>query len=713
MMRRLGVRFLGAIVSFTCAVLSLSAPTAVAQTTDWRKIPRPPLRQFTMQQPKRIDLPNGMIVFLQEDRELPLISGSAVIRGGSREEPPAKAGLVSIYGEVWRTGGTKSRTGDQLDDFLEARAAAVEAGGDIDSTGISFNCLKQDFDAVFGIFQELLKEPAFREDKISLAKTQVSTGIARRNDDAGSIADREAARLVYGSDSPYGRLVEYYTLSAVTQKDLMEWHASTVHPNNIIFGITGDFDSLSMEAKLRKAFSSWPRGPQMPQPKIPDPQPRPGVFFIAKDDVNQSYIRLVHPGIRRDDPSYYAVQILNEILGGGFSSRLFSHIRTAKGLAYDVGGGIGSGFDYPGAFTLSMGTKSETTGAAIDALKEEIDSILKSPVSDAELQRAKDGILNSFVFRFDTREEVLKEQMALAFYGYPSDFTARYRTGVDKVTVEDVSRAAKTHIHPDRLALLVVGRSGGLDRPLTSFGQVTNIDITIPDSAPGSAPATPAPSAKDAERGRSLIRKAVEAHGGKQRLAAVKSVRLKADVEMNTPQGAMKIGLNTTVVFPDRISQEMTTPMGVMTMIASPGGAFVQSPMGSQDLPASQKEELLQDARTMHIHILQQADNQSFTFSPISREKIGAVSAEVVQISGEGISVRWFLDPGGRLLRSVEKGSAGEEITDYPEWFTVEGILVPKQMRVTANGQPMGSAVVTAFEINPQVAPNAFEKPKQ
>lgn len=694
------------------AVLLVSA-AALAQPVDWRKVPRPPLREFKIQQPKRIDLPNGLIIFLQEDRELPLISGSAVIRGGSREEPSAKAGLVSVYSEVWRTGGTKARTGDQLDDFLEARAASVETAGDVDSTTVSFNCLKQDFDPVFGVVQELLRDPAFREEKISLAKSQISTGIARRNDDADAIADREASRLVYGVDSPYARNVEYYTIAAVNQQDLREWHSRTVHPNNVIVGVSGDFDAASMEAKLRKAFASWARGPQMPPPKLPDPQPRQGVFFIPKDDVNQSYIRLVHPGIRRDHPDYYAVQLLNEILGGGFSARLFSNIRSTKGLAYNVGGGIGAGWDYPGMFTLSMGTKSETTAASVDALREEINSIINGAVTTEEMKTAKDSILNSFIFRFDTKEEVLNEQMLLAFYGYPADFTARYRTGVEKVTAAEVTRAAKAHIHPDRVAMLVVGKSADFDRPLAGFGAVTNVDISIPSRAPGSAATQPAPSAKDGEKGRALIRKAAEAHGGKARLAAVKSVKTKADLDVTTPQGAMKMGQEIVMVFPDRIRQVMNTPMGVMTMIATPAVGFMQSPMGNQDLPASQKDALMQEARSSFLYILQQVDNRSLTFTPSASEKVGAVNADVLQITGEGISTRWYLHPdSGRLLRTAEAGSGGEQVTDYTEWQTVGGLVVPKKIQATVNGQPAATGVITEFEVNPKVDPAMFEKPK-
>ena len=241
-----------------------SFPQAAAQATSWQQIPIPPLPAFHPPQPKRIELSNGMVIFLQEDHELPLIEGSARIRGGSRNEPASKVGLVDIFGEVWRTGGTRSQTGDQLDDLLEVRAAKVETGGGPDSTTIGLSCLKGDFDDVFKVFTGLLQNPEFRADKIELAKKQAEDGISRRNDEVGGIAARESTRLAYGKDNPYAREPEYSTIAAITRQDLIAWHSTYIHPNNMILGISGDFDSVAMEAKLRAAFESWTGGADLP-----------------------------------------------------------------------------------------------------------------------------------------------------------------------------------------------------------------------------------------------------------------------------------------------------------------------------------------------------------------------------------------------------------------------------------------------------------------
>ena len=475
-MRTIPARFATALFCF----LMLLTAFSFAQIKPWNQIQAPPLPAFTPPEPVRVQLSNGMVIFLQADHELPLISASARIRGGSIYEPASKAGLASLYGETWRTGGTKTKTGDQMDDFLEARAAKIETDDQSDSTAISLDCLKGDFDAVFAMFLDLLHNPEFRADKLELAKDQMYTGISRRNDNVESIVHRENLIIGYGKDNPYARVAEYATVAAVTRQDLLNWHQQYVYPNNIIFGITGDFDPKTMEAKLRQAFESWQKGPDAKRPDIKFTEPKPGLYLVRKTDVNQSSISMLDLGIERSNPDYFAVSVMNEVFGGGFSSRLFNNLRSGKGLAYAVGGGVGSSWNHPGLTNIEMQTKSASTVEGIEGLDGEIDGLLKNAATPEELKRAKDNILNSFIFQFDTPEKVLHEKMSYEFYHYPLDFLERYRTEVEKVTADDVARVAKKYVHKDRLAVLVVGNDAEFGKPLSSLGPVQNVDITIP-----------------------------------------------------------------------------------------------------------------------------------------------------------------------------------------------------------------------------------------
>jgi zinc protease len=448
----------------------------------WEKIPVPPLHPFHPQQPQRIELKNGLVILLQPDHELPFINGTINIRGGARDIPAAKAGLIGIYGDAWRTSGTATHDGDQLDDILEAMAAKVETGGDIDSTSLSWSCLTKDENQVFGIAVDLLEHPVFDAQKLMLAKQQAVAGIVRRNDNASAVAQRVAAQLVYGKDSPYTRLPQIATVMGITLEDLKAWHAKTLTANNMIVSVTGDFDPAAMEKSLRAAFEGLPRGAAWSKPDAEISGPKPGVYAVNKADVNQSNIWIVGLGTERNNPDYYALSVMNEIFSGGFGSRLFQDVRTRQGLAYSVGGAYGASFDHPGMFYTAASTKSESTVQATKAMLDEIHELKTKPFTPAELASAKDQVLNSFIFHYDSKDKVLAEATQLEFYGYPADYLTKYRAGIEAVTLADVERVAKKYIDPSKLAVLVVGNEANYGSPLTALdlGPVHPVDITIP-----------------------------------------------------------------------------------------------------------------------------------------------------------------------------------------------------------------------------------------
>lgn len=462
------------------ALLTLSVPSFAQTQRPWEHISIPKLHEFKPQQPKRVVLPNGIVLLLQENHELPLVSGFFELRGGSRDETAAKTGLIDLYAETWRTSGSTSHNGDALDDLLEAKAAKIETSGDTDSTSVSWRCMKADLDQVLALSIDLLLHPAFNEQKLQLAKQQEATGIMRRNDDADQIAEREAGKLVYGADSPYARQPELATIMPITIDDLKVWHKKTLTPNNMIVGIQGDFDAAAVQQKIEAALGSLPKGPAWKTPEIPIHETKKGVYFVDKQDVNQSNIWVVGLGTLRNNPDYPALAVMNSILGGGMSSRLFQEVRTRQGLAYNAGGAYGAQYDYPGMFYAVAGTKSTTTVDATKAVQEQIEGMKTKPVTEDELKKAKDQILNSFIFQYDTKAKILSAKARLEFYGYPADFIEKYRDAVEKVTVADIERVAKKYLDTNKMAILVVGNSTEIKPPLSQLGTVQSLDISIP-----------------------------------------------------------------------------------------------------------------------------------------------------------------------------------------------------------------------------------------
>ena len=722
-MKALARRMAGASFAWVqCIFLSwlcLTFPFPLAAQT-WQQIPIPQLPAFRPQEPKRINPPNGLVIFLQEDHELPLIDASARIRGGSRFEPSAKVGLVSLYGEVWRTGGTKKETGDQLDDYLETRAAKVETDGNADSTVISLSCLKEDFDDVFKVYSDLLLEPEFRQDKLDLARREAFDAISRRNDEISDIARREATKLAYGGDNAYARVPEYASISAVTRQDLVTWHHTYVHPNNMIIGVVGDFDSGQMEAKLRKAFGFLPKGPSAPTPDIQFSPAKAGYYLIKKEDVNQSAIRMVGLGTTRKNPDYYAIEVFNEAMGGGFSARLIQSIRTAQGLAYSVGGGIGTRFDHPGILQFAMGTKSSTTVESIQALYDEVDKLKTNPITEAEIARAKDSILNAFVFNFDTPDKVLRERMAYEFYGYPPDFLERYRAGVEKVTASDVNRAAQKYVHKEQLAVLVVGNATEFDKPLSALGPVTNLDITIPPP-PGESSAdsrTPSSENKGSNpEGKALAGKVADALGGEAKLKSVKG--LKSNFQLTQHGGPIEgtIQAQSTILFPDHMKLDLETPQGKFSLVVTPDSGFMAAQgMGVQDLPGARKNETLDQIHRDIIYIAQHLSDPAFSFAAAGKDNSGGSDTSILDISGPGVSMRWFVDPeNGKIVRETYKamGQSGlvDTETDLSDWKPVEGLNLPFHRANKQAGKEASTVDFKTIELNPTVDPQIFQKP--
>jgi zinc protease len=686
----------------------------------WKQIPIPPLPPFHPQEPRRIQLANGMVIFLQEDHELPVVGGTMRIRGGSIQEPANKVGLVEAYGAVWRTGGTTKRSGDELDDFLETRAAKVETGGGADSITIGFNCLKDKLDEVFPVFLEVLHEPAFRDDKLELAKTQMNTDIARRNDDIGEIAGREAVRLAYGRDNPYARIAEYSTVAAITRDDLVKWHETFVHPNNIILGVHGDFDPAAMERRLRQAFESWPQAPVPPQPNIVFHDPKPGLYFIEKSDVTQSEIRMVTLGIQRNNPDFFSVDVMNDVLGGGFASRLFKTIRTEKGLAYSVGGGIGASFNHPGIFRIAMGTKSSTTVDAIQALHAELNGMLAAkPITPEEVREAKDSILNRFIFNFDSKDKVLGERMLYEYYSYPADYLERFRAGIEKSTSDDANRVAHKYVHPQQFAVLVVGNSAEFGKPLSSLGPVTPIDISIPPlGTPAEAASAPQPTQSD-PKARALVEKFVSSIGGAEKLDSVKALHQKLVSTQHTPQGSITFNNDLTVQFPDKLRAAVIAEQlpGEMLIVVSPTSAFMSmTGAGTRDMPSSMKQDRLNTLKRDWIAIAQHAADPAYVFTLGGTEKVGNTEAQIVHVTGNGISVKWALDSQSTRLLQVSYQDVGQRgpvqrVIAYSDWRPVDGLTVPFQRSVTEDGQPSATEQIQTYEINPPVDAKLFEKP--
>jgi len=696
------------------AALLLSVP-GIAQVKDYQDIKFPKLPDFDIPQPETFTLNNGMTVFLMEDHELPLISVTARIRTGSNYMPGEREGMGDIFGQVQREGGTASMTGDEMDDFLEARAASVETGMSGDMATASMNCLEEDFDEVFEVFIDVLRKPAFSEDKIELAKVQSNTSIARRNDSVGSIVGREFSRLVYGADSPLARLSEYATVAAVTRDDLVAWHSKSFHPNNILLGVSGDFDSTTMKGKIEAALNSWPKGTAFAEPEVAyQKQVKPGVYFIEKEDVTQANIRMGHLGIKRDNPDYYAVVVMNEILGGGFSGRLMQNIRSEKGLAYSVFGRIGASFLRPGLFQAGMGTKSSTMAESVEALKEEIDGMIANPPTDVEMQHAKEGILNSFVFNYTSRAQILGQQMTFAYYGLPTDYLEQYRANIETVKSEQVAAVAKKYLHPDKMALLIVGKSEDFDQPVATLGEVTEIDISI-TPPPDTRPEIEA-TAANVEAGAELLeRMARKLSNGVE--AAVESIQSSQTMVLNMGGQKMSMSQEVAVVLPDKVRQSMKTPMGEMVTVINGGqGVMLQGGTPSPLPPEMAERALKQLGRDLLILSSNVGDPELQAVAG-GTDEVDGTACDIVEVTFKGSESRLCINGDGTVLKQSfqgkhpMQGTPGTITLLFSDYVEQAGRMLPRISSMNFEGEEFATVTVESLEINADVDATLFDLP--
>ncbi|MEP7367158.1 MAG: pitrilysin family protein [Acidobacteriota bacterium] len=678
----------------------------------------PKLNDVKVPQTQRLTLANGMTVFLLEDHELPTVKASALIRTGSRFEPGAKVGLASLTAEVMRSGGSVSRPGDKLDDELDRLAANVEFGMGRSSGTASISCLKEDADKAFVILADLLQHPAFPQDKIDLEKQQTTANIARRNDDAMGIHGREMRRLVFGKQSPYAGQVEYSTINAITREDVMVFHKRYYQPENVILGVWGDFDSAAMKALIERTLGTWPKGGN-PRPPVIDVDPalaaQPGVYFIEKSDVNQSNIGIIRLADKMSDPGYYSNAVMADILGGGFASRLFNKIRTEMGLAYASTASYTPGMDIPGTMSVFIGTKSETTMKAIDAMKGELTKMATTEVTDAELKLAKESILKGEAFDYASTGQVIGRMMGYEYYGYPPDFLQKFRIGIEKVTKPDVLASAKKWLQQDQFITLVLGKAADFDQPLSKLGRVTPIDISIPQpEGPKLSEATPESEAA----GKALLAKAKAAHGGAA-IDAVKAVTQKAEIKISTPQGEMAIQQEATITTDGKQLLKLVTPMGEMLQGFDGEKAWGKQGANVMDAPPNQAAQAKQAAARDTVTLLQNYAKPGYKVQALAGEKLDGKDVAAVAVTNEAakVTVKFFIDPATGMLAGKSytgslMGQPGTIVERYLAFTDAGGIKLPSQSVSSLNGNKVVETSIKEWKINPDAPAASFSKPQ-
>ncbi len=666
----------------------------------------PPLKQVKIPDPVEVTLANGMRVFLLEDHELPVIQGVALVRTGNLFDPPDKRGLADIMATVLRSGGTKAKTGDQLDQELENMAASVESGMDESSASLSFSGLKENTQQVLQLFKEIMTGPEFRQDKLDLTLSQEHSGISRRNDEASAIPQRELLSILYGRDTPYGWEVEHEHLNRIHREDLQNFYRRYYFPKNIMLSVYGDFSAPAMKDLLEKTFADW-KVDQPPVPKFPDvtAKPAPGIYLVDRPDVTQTFFAIGHLGGDLRDPDFAALGVAANILGEGFSSRLMSQIRTKLGYAYNIGASWAVEFDHPGTFRIQGSTKSSTTVETIQAIRVELDKLRSQEVSERELAEAKDAVLNGFVFNFDSPAKTLRRIMRYTYYGYPKSFLFDYQKAVSNVTRADVLRVAKARFRPDDLAIVAAGNSKEFGKSLTTLGKVTTLDVSIPEPKAAADNGKDdgkknQPSPQSIAQGKQLLARVQQAMGGADKLASIKDSVQMLEMSMDPSAGGLKMKQTIRFVAPNYYRQDQDLPFGKVVAYTDGKVGWLANPM--------------QGLLPMPPDVLKQAQGEMFRrlaglvlSDRDTSRTISAVDDHTIEIATtDGQSVRIVLDaatglPTRESYQAPGIGGAQTEVAQtFADWRETGGFKMPFKAQMEQGGKKIADVTITDYKFN-------------
>ena len=698
------------------AIATVPARAADPSLYDPTKIVTPPIGRIPAVKPERLALPNGVVLYLLESHDLPVVRGIAYFPCAPTLTPANRAGLPGLTGEVMRTGGTAAHAGDWLDDRLAAIGASVNANVAPTLANTGFRCLSENTAEVVGLWAEVTRQPAFPDEKIELAKVGLRRSIASRNDEMMGILFRASSQAVYGKDSPWSRQPEYATVEPIAKADCQKLHDQVFVPERMIVAIYGDFKAADMKALLTAKLADWKKS-GTPLPVLP-PTPTsvtPKILFAPKEDVTQSGIVLAQPGSRCDDPDYASVTVLEQALGGGFASRMFSHIRTQRGLAYATGAQAGADYQKPGVFLAYSLTQSESTLTALSLVKDEVRKITESELTAGELEIAKQSVVNSYVFNFADPSQTLFRAAYYEAVGYPADFLQSYQKSLDAVTGQSVLDAARRKIAPAAQVVIIVGKEKDFERPLASTGlQVERMDITIPPPPSKLGKVSMSPASK--QQGGKWLTDAATAAGGAKAWAAVRSVIVGSEATVSMQGQSISVTATESWRFPDHKFGTQVLPFGEIQN-GLDGATGWMSAMGQlQDNPKAAEENAKDWERSLWR-----------LFSEPAAVELSALEApEVV----DGVSYRAAAVSGAKtqdlvLLFNADNKLAGFAYQDegagqmgparvtqlFSGWSAEGAIQYPHSVKILRDGKPFLDGKVTSLQLNPTLADAIFKKP--
>lgn len=747
------------VAGWLAGVFLLCAGAANAQPArEWPSEgpPRPlPARSVKFPPYEVRTLSNGMQVVAVLHHEQPAVSVRLLVRAGGAQDPKGKGGVATLTAALLDQ-GTTTKSAFQIADTIDAIGGAMGTGAGSDLSFVNAVVMKDSFGLAMDLLADVVRNPAFAEEEIDRQKQQALSGLQVSQNDPDYLASVVFDRLVYGFH-PYGlpNSGTAESLAAVTREDLQQFHARYFVPNNMILAIVGDVTSEEAFGAADRVFGKWPKA-DVPAQKLNDPPPPTRrVVIIDKPDAVQTEIRVGHLGIPRKHADYMAVDLAFKILGGEGANRLHRVLRSERGLTYGASADIQT-LKQTGDFVAETDTRTDTTGEALRLIFEEYGRLRRDRVHERELADAQAYLAGNFPLTIETPDAIATQVLNAVFYELPLEEIPTYRERVQAVSPDDVQRVARTYVHPDRLAVVLVGNAsafvpqlkglGFTEYEVIPFDEVDLMAASLRREAKTGAsfranPAAPvaaavfqrtplkqaayAPQAAQsaqtakASSGQDLIRRVVDAKGGLARLKGVKTVTAEAKTTFRMEQGPLESVTKTYIAYPDKFRVDANVAGAEVIQVYNAGEAWQRDPNGIRDAPEPMRQEFTASVRRDMFPLLIAAAEGTLTTKLLPEEGRDGKVLRVAEVSGEGVSpVRLYIDPSFQVVRQTfstagPDGRAVQAEEVFSDYRAVDGIKVPFRAEVLRDGRSILERTLTGVQFNTELDAALFTRPTQ
>ena len=674
---------------------------------------------ITLAPAQRFTLSNGLQVIAVNRPELPILGFDLAVRAGNLDEGRDKRVLADFVAELLKR-GSKSKNAVKIADSIDFVGGHLAAAAGYENIDLACSVLTRDMEVCTSTLADIVSAPAFDKREIELVRAKLLAGLAQILDDPEALAGLHFANAVFGEGHPRGWPATARTISSISQKDLIAFHKAKFSPKNATLAVAGSFDLGKLKAALEKSFGKW-KGGAVAQRELPEPPRQPGlkVRLIDNPALTQSTIVVGHPGIRHLDPDFYAVRVMNYILGGGgTSSRLMSVIRARGGKAYSATSGFES-FESRGVFEASTSTRTTETVNTLKLMLAEITKLRDKGVTEAEVSDARANIAGNYGLSFQTASDVATALLSAELHKLDSKYVEELPVRIGAVTREEVNAAAKTRLDPEHLAIVIVGEGDAVEAQLKKAAiAYERIPFTDPISAGERAAEarllTEAVPPEEAKKAKAILDAALLAKGGEDKLRAIKDISMTGKAAVmgaKLPGGRLAADVDRIMIPPDRMRIKLVLRAGKQSQ------ELVQVVSGNKGMLAQGKQKMAMPpemVRDLSASIWRDQD------LVLMRHLEPGVKARVLgQISEKGrtfdiillvapdnrTSTTLYLDSKEHLL---VRQTFDDEIEDYGDYKVVDGIKFAHLISQRQATEAMMVQIAT-IKVNSNPDPALFE----